>query len=81
MSERRITIEEVLSASAQGTLQEIFGAGTAAVISPVGLIEHQEEQIIINGGKIGPLAQKLYDNITAIQYGDKEDSFGWCYML
>lgn len=81
VSERRITIEEVLSASAQGTLREIFGSGTAAVISPVGLIEHQEEQVIINDGKIGSLAQKLYDEITAIQYGEKKDPFSWCYTL
>jgi branched-chain amino acid aminotransferase len=81
VSERRVTIEEVLSASAQGTLKEMFGAGTAAVISPVGLIEHQEEQVVINNGKIGVLAQKLYDEITAIQYGEKKDSFGWCYTL
>lgn len=81
VSERRVTIEEVLSASAQGTLKEIFGAGTAAVISPVGLIEHQEEQVVINNGKIGVLAQKLYDEITAIQYGEKKDAFGWCYTL
>jgi branched-chain amino acid aminotransferase len=81
VAERRVTIDEVLAASANGQLKEVFGAGTAAVISPVGLIEHQEEQIIINNGQTGPLAQKLYAEITGIQYAEKADPFGWRYTI
>jgi branched-chain amino acid aminotransferase len=81
VSERRMTIDELFAASAAGQLKEVFGAGTAAVISPVGMIEHQEEQIVINDGKIGPLAQKLYAEITGIQYGAKADPFGWCHIV
>jgi len=64
-----------------GSLQEVFGTGTAAVISPVGEIKHEEETIIINNKKIGELSQKLYDEITGIQYGEKDDKFNWCLPL
>lgn len=78
LEERKISIEEILEASRKGSLQEVFGTGTAAVISPVGLIRHQEESITVNGGKTGPLAMKFYDEITGIQYGEKPDRFHWC---
>jgi len=68
-------------ASKKGTLKEVFGTGTAAVISPVGEIQFGGDRIIINEGKIGSLSQKLYDEITGIQYGMKADKFGWCYLL
>jgi len=79
--ERRITIDEVLSASKNGTLNEVFGTGTAAVISPVGEIRHQEVTISINDNRIGPISQKFYDEITGIQYGEREDRFGWCCRI
>ncbi len=75
--ERPITVEEVFHAHHNGELQEIFGTGTAAVISPVGQLFYDGKQIIINDMKIGPLAQKFYDTITGIQYGEIEDTFGW----
>lgn len=78
VEERKISIEEILDASRKGTLEEVFGTGTAAVISPVGLICHQDESITVNGGKTGPLAQKFYEEITGIQYGEKPDRFHWC---
>ena len=81
VKERRISIEEVLLASKKGILKEVFGTGTAAVISPVGEIQFGGDRIIINEGKIGSLSQKLYDEITGIQYGMKADKFGWCYLL
>jgi branched-chain amino acid aminotransferase len=79
--ERPISIDEVFEAARSGRLQEAFGTGTAAVISPVGLIEHEGNSITINGGGIGPFSQRLYDEITGIQYGEKPDVFGWCHRL
>ncbi|OGP54615.1 MAG: branched chain amino acid aminotransferase [Deltaproteobacteria bacterium RBG_13_52_11b] len=81
VTERRISIDEVLSSSKKNQIKEAFGTGTAAVISPVGEIQYGEERIVINQGRIGPLAQKLYDEITGIQYGERPDKFGWSYML
>ncbi|HOM04591.1 MAG TPA: branched chain amino acid aminotransferase, partial [Candidatus Kapabacteria bacterium] len=54
-----------------------FGTGTAAVISPVGLIQYNDKSMIINNMEIGPIAQKMYDTITGIQYGELEDVHGW----
>jgi len=81
VSERKISIDEVFSASKDGRLQEAFGTGTAAVISPVGEIYHQGEKIVINDNKIGPVAQKLYDEITGLHYGEKVDRFGWIFTV
>jgi branched-chain amino acid aminotransferase len=77
VSERPITIDEVLSRAKDGTLREVFGTGTAAVISPVGWITHLDESITVNGGRIGEFSQRLYDEITGIQYGERPDPFGW----
>lgn len=79
--ERDISIDEVLSASNEGRLREVFGTGTAAVISPVGEIRHNDTLITINGKKTGAFSQKLFDEITSIQYGEKEDEFGWCHRV
>jgi len=81
VNERKVSIDEVFKASKEGRLKEIFGSGTAAVISPVGEIHHGDGRIIINQGKIGSLSQKLYDEITGIQYGENADRYGWCYWL
>jgi branched-chain amino acid aminotransferase len=75
--ERRITIQEVFEAHEKGELQEVFGAGTAAVISPVGELTWKGKTIVINDNKTGPTAQKLFDTITGIQYGKIEDKYGW----
>ncbi len=77
VSERRIKIQEIFEAHAAGKLQEAFGTGTAAVISPVGLFKYKGQEIIVNNMEIGPLAQKFYDTITGIQYGEIEDKHGW----
>ena len=79
--ERKLSIDEVFKTSKEGKLKEAFGSGTAAVISPVGEIHHNKKRIIINRGKIGPLSQKLYDEITGIQYGEKIDRPGWCHFV
>ncbi len=81
VKEHRISIDELLSASKEGRLKEAFGAGTAAVISPIGEIQHNDTLITINDGKIGSLSQKLYDEINGIQYGEKADKFGWCHLI
>jgi branched-chain amino acid aminotransferase, group II len=81
VSERRISIDEIITASQDGSLQEVFGTGTAAVISPVGEIVHCEERIVVNAGKIGELSQRLYNEVTGIQYGEKADKYGWIVKL
>ena len=77
VSERSLAINEVISASKNGRLKEAFGTGTAAVISPVGQITYKGEDHIVAGGKMGELSQRLYNEIVAIQYAEKEDSYGW----
>lgn len=81
VEERPISIDELFAASEAGTLQEIFGSGTAAVISPVGLIEHEGRVLEIGNGQIGPFAQKMYDAITGIQYGNVDDTFNWMHSV
>ncbi len=77
ISQRSLAIDEVIDAAKAGTLKEAFGTGTAAVISPVGSITFKGEEYKVAGGGIGDLSQKLYDEIVAIQYAEKEDPFGW----
>ena len=81
VSERPISIDEVVAAAHHGTLQEVWGTGTAAVISPVGELSYKGERIVVNGGGIGPLTQKLYDTIVEIQYGAARDTRGWTLEL
>ncbi len=75
--ERPISIDEVIKASQNGLLKEAFASGTAAIVSPVGHIYFRDKEYAINGGKTGPLAEKLYNEILNIQYGLAEDPFGW----
>ena len=77
VSERPVTIDEVAAAARKGTLEEVWGTGTAAVISPVGELAYKGERLVINGGRIGTLTQKLYDAIVGIQYGTAPDPRGW----
>lgn len=81
VEERRISIDEVVEAYHNGTLEEAFGTGTAAVISPVGELKWRDEKILINNGEIGEMSQMLYDTLTGIQNGTLEDSFGWTIKL
>ena len=81
VSERPISIDEVVDAAHKGTLEEVWGTGTAAVISPVGELSYKGERIVVNGGGIGPLTQKLYDTIVEIQYGTARDTRGWTLEL
>src|SRR5690606_20797054 len=75
--EERISIEDVFEAHKKGELEEVFGTGTAAVISPVGELRWEDEVITINNNETGEFAKKLYDTITGIQYGKFEDKFNW----
>ena len=75
--ERLISIQEVISTADKGTLKEAFASGTAAIVSPVGQLYFRGKEHSINDGKTGPLAQKLYNEILQIQYGLKDDPFGW----
>ena len=77
VSERRISIDEVIAAAENGPLKEAFGTGTAAVISPVGRIRYREKDYTINGGKMGEITKMLYDTVTGIQYGTSPDVYGW----
>ncbi|MBQ2603415.1 MAG: branched-chain amino acid aminotransferase [Acutalibacteraceae bacterium] len=81
VEERRISVDELLEAQKTGKLEEVFGTGTAAVISPVGKLRYVDDVMLINNGEIGPLSQKLYDTMTGIQYGKLEDKFGWRVQL
>lgn len=77
VEERPLAIGEVIEAARAGKLEEAFGTGTAAVISPIGQLFFEGESIQINQGEIGPTTQKLYDVLTGIQWGKGEDLFGW----
>jgi branched-chain amino acid aminotransferase len=77
VSERQVGIDEVAAAHRRGALAEVWGTGTAAVISPVGELAYKGERMVINGGKIGPLTARLYDAIVGIQYGQAPDPYGW----
>jgi len=75
--ERRISVEELVEAAENGTLEEAWGVGTAAVVSPVGWLMYQGKEYVINGGEIGPTSQSLYNQLTDIQWGRTPDTFGW----
>lgn len=77
VTQRKITIDEVFEAATTGSLEEVFGTGTAAVISPVGSMYYDGTEHTINDGRIGEVTQKLYDTLTGIQYGVLEDRFDW----
>lgn len=77
VEERKISIDEIYNAHKDGILDEVFGTGTAAVISPVGLLRWEEHMMQVRDGSIGHLSQKLYDNITGIQLGKLKDLNNW----
>ena len=77
VEERRLSIDEVFEAARNGKLDEAFGSGTAAVVSPVNELCREDEVVRIGDGNIGPITQKLYDTLTGIQFGKGEDKFGW----
>lgn len=81
VEEKRLAIADIFADAKAGRLTEAFGTGTAAVISPVGELCWKDEKLTIGGGQIGPVAQKLYDTLTGIQYGRLPDENGWVKPL
>lgn len=81
VNETRLSIDELMQAAREGKLEEAFGTGTAAVISPVGELYYKGETAVINGGETGELTQKLYDTLTGIQWGKIEDNYGWTHTV
>ena len=77
VEERRISAEELFEAAKNGTMEEAWGTGTAAVVSPIGELAEGDEKVIISGNKIGPVTQRLYDELTGIQWGRLPDTHGW----
>jgi len=81
VQERSIKIQEVLEAYERGTLQEVFGTGTATTISPVGKLYYHDKELIINNNQIGPIAQKMYDTLTGLQHGIIKDTYNWIIYI
>ncbi|MBR5542897.1 MAG: branched-chain amino acid aminotransferase [Oscillospiraceae bacterium] len=81
VEERKISVDELIEAQKSGKLEECFGSGTAAVISPVGKLRYKDDVMLINNNTIGEVSQKLYDTITGIQWGECEDKFNWTITL
>ncbi len=77
VSERLISVDELMTAIKDGRLEEAWGTGTAAVVSPIGKLMYNDVEYVINDQKIGEVTQKLYDILTSIQWGRIEDKFGW----
>ena len=81
VEERLLSLDELVLAMESGKLEEAWGCGTAAVVSPIGKLAYRDKEYVIGGGKIGEVTQKLYDILTGIQWGKCEDEFGWVYKL
>lgn len=77
VNETRLAITYLMQAAKDGKLEEVFGTGTAAVISPVGELVYEDQSAVINGGEIGKLTHKLYETLTGIQWGTLPDEHGW----
>ena len=77
VEERLISAQELFDAAHAGKLEEAWGSGTAAVVSPIGELAMGDKDVIVNGGQIGHLTQRLYDTLTGIQWGTEPDAYGW----
>ncbi len=77
VSERPLSMHEIRDAHKKGALKEVFGSGTAAVISPVGELAFAGEKVTVSQGQVGPLAGRLYEEISGIQRGTRPDKHGW----
>ncbi|MCI5132571.1 MAG: branched chain amino acid aminotransferase, partial [Candidatus Electrothrix sp. EH2] len=80
-NERRISIDEVIAAAEDGSLNEAFGSGTAAVISPIGAFGYKEKTITVNNGETGPLAQRFFDGIQHLQRNAAPDRHNWLIQV
>ena len=81
VSERLLSIDELEAAMENGTLEEAWGCGTAAVVSPIGELCYKGKKYAVSEGKIGEVTQHLYDTLTGIQWGKLEDTFNWTLPL
>ena len=81
VEERPLSIDEIIAAHENGLLEESFGTGTAAVISPIGELLYKDKEYIINDGNIGEVTLMLYNTLTGIQFGKIEDEFGWTFEV
>lgn len=81
VTERLLSVDELTAAMEAGTLEEAWGCGTAAVVSPIGQLFYDEKTYTINNNEIGPVTQELYDTLTGIQWGKVEDTYGWTVEL
>ena len=81
VTERLLSVDELISALQDGRLEEAFGCGTTAVVSPIGRLMYRDVEYVINGEKIGPVSKELYDILTGMQWGRLPDSFGWIHKL
>ncbi len=81
VEERRITAEELFQAAKSGAMEEAWGTGTAAVVSPIGELAEGDEKVVINNNEIGEITQKLYDELTGIQWGRVADPHDWIVKL
>lgn len=79
--EKLISVDEVVEAAKAGKLEEVWGTGTAAVVTPVGWLTYKDEPFEVQGGKIGEVTQKLYDGLTGIQWGKIEDTHDWIVKI
>ncbi len=81
VSERLLSVKELTEACEKGTLEEAWGIGTAAIISPIGVLNYGGQDYVIDHNEIGPFAQKLYDDLSGIQWGLKPDPLGWTVLI
>jgi branched-chain amino acid aminotransferase len=79
--EKLISVDELVEAAKAGKLEEVWGTGTAAVVTPVGWLTYKDETFEVEGGKIGEVTQKLYDGLTGIQWGKIEDTRDWTVKI
>jgi len=79
--EKLISVDEIIEAAKTGKLEEVWGTGTAAVVTPVGWLTYKDEPFEVQGGKIGEVTQKLYDGLTGIQWGKIEDTHDWIVKI
>ncbi len=81
VTERLLSVDELISAAETGALDEAWGTGTAAVVSPIGHLCYEDKDHVVSNNEIGSLTQRLYDELTGIQWGKKEDKYGWCLKV
>jgi len=81
VNERRVSINEIIEGTKSGKTKEVFGAGTAAIIAPIGELVYQGKSYVVAGGKTGDLTRKLYEELSAVQCGERKDKYGWVVSI